>query len=203
MGILPKKEPFQKFSSFPDYSPAQQLQNIEKPPPESKVLEEFQARPYSFNFGVTDVYSGVDHNRVEERSDQGITRGSYKVSLPDGRIQTVSYIADDSGFHATVTYEGEQNFPKKRKVPEPIKQVRKSHRESKKVRITVTTFFKKNKSFNSRTKQNIPGLSVPHENTKTFSSKTLQQNRFTVKNQPVTTVAPPTTIHKNLISYST
>ena len=67
-----------------------------------------QARPYSFNFGVDDEYSGVDYTRAESRyrpiiissqtiivatfrSDAGVTRGSYSVALPDGRVQTVSY----------------------------------------------------------------------------------------------------------------
>ena len=41
---------------------------------------------------MNDEYSGVDYNRAEERSDSGVTRGSYTVKLPDGRVQTVSYI---------------------------------------------------------------------------------------------------------------
>ena len=41
---------------------------------------------------MNDAYSGVDYNRAEERSDTGVTRGSYTVKLPDGRVQTVSYV---------------------------------------------------------------------------------------------------------------
>lgn len=74
------------------------------------MFEIFEARPYSFNFGVDDEYSGVDYTRAESRSDAGVTRGSYSVALPDGRVQTVSYTADDNGFHATVTYEGEPSY---------------------------------------------------------------------------------------------
>ena len=51
-----------------------------------------QPKPYSYNFGVNDEYSGVDYNRAEERSDSGVTKGSYTVKLPDGRVQIVSYI---------------------------------------------------------------------------------------------------------------
>ena len=41
--------------------------------------------------------------------------GEYKVNLPDGRVQTVSYRADPvQGFVADVKYEGEAVFP-----PEP------------------------------------------------------------------------------------
>ena len=79
--------------------------------PEPYDPESYEPKPYSYNFGVNDAYSGVDYNRAEERSDSGVTRGSYTVKLPDGRIQTVSYVADDDGFHATVSYEGEPAFP--------------------------------------------------------------------------------------------
>ena len=41
--------------------------------------------------------------------------GSYTVNLPDGRVQTVTYTADEyGGFVADVKYEGEPVFP-----PEP------------------------------------------------------------------------------------
>merc|ERR1712168_651606 len=44
--------------------------------------------------------------------DYGIVEGSYKVSLPDGRIQTVTYHADhEGGFVADVTYEGTPVYP--------------------------------------------------------------------------------------------
>ena len=47
----------------------------------------FQPKPYSFTYGVKDDYSGNDFSRMEERGDHGVTKGSYKVALPDGRIQ--------------------------------------------------------------------------------------------------------------------
>jgi len=107
-------------------------------------VDDYQSRPYSYNFGVSDSYSGVDYNRAESRSDRGVTKGSYTVALPDGRIQTVSYVADDNGFHATVTYEGEPKFPKFKeplKLEEPHKQL---YRASSKVLNPEKNFVTEN-----------------------------------------------------------
>ncbi|XP_068242789.1 cuticle protein-like [Palaemon carinicauda] len=68
--------------------------------------------PYSFNYGVNDNYHGTDfgHN---EASDGKIVKGSYTVQLPDGRQQTVNYVADHfNGYRAEVSYQGEAQYPK-------------------------------------------------------------------------------------------
>jgi hypothetical protein len=49
----------------------------------------FQPKPYSFTYGVKDEYSGTDFSRNEESHGE-VIRGSYKVALPDGRVQIVS-----------------------------------------------------------------------------------------------------------------
>ena len=63
--------------------------------------------PFDFAYAVQDQYTGNDfgHN---SNSDGKVTTGEYRVLLPDGRTQIVTYTADHyNGFQAEVTYEGE------------------------------------------------------------------------------------------------
>ena len=54
--------------------------------------------------------------------------GTYKVNLPDGRVQTVTYTADDyGGFVADVKYEGEAVYP-----PEPAEGYGNSYKPAPK-----------------------------------------------------------------------
>lgn len=86
----PSLEPV-KFKSF---SPKNDKVYHPSPSPYDHREETYEARPYSFNYGVKDKYSGVDYNRAESRSDNGVTKGSYKVALPDGRLQIVTYFGN-------------------------------------------------------------------------------------------------------------
>ncbi|XP_045602762.2 cuticle protein 8 [Procambarus clarkii] len=68
--------------------------------------------PYNFAYGVKDEYKGTDFSQNEE-SDGKVVKGSYTVQLPDGRKQTVTYVADDyGGYRAEVSYYGEAQYPK-------------------------------------------------------------------------------------------
>ena len=40
-----------------------------------------------------------------------LAQGQYFVSLPDGRLQTVTYHADTNGYVADVQYQGQAAFP--------------------------------------------------------------------------------------------
>ena len=78
---------------------------------ESSEQEEIDAVKYDFDWSVKDESSENDFGHEESR-DGDRTEGMYYVALPDGRTQKVTYYVDgDSGFVATVTYEGEAEFP--------------------------------------------------------------------------------------------
>merc|ERR1711962_630496 len=66
---------------------------------------------YAYQYAVADDYSGANFGQEEQR-DGYTTTGSYRVALPDGRTQVVTYhIADAySGNIAEVTYEGVASY---------------------------------------------------------------------------------------------
>ena len=69
------------------------------------------AMPYNFAYAVDDAasYNNFGH---QESNDGKVTTGSYRVALPDGRTQIVTYKVDGySGFVADVVYEGVAKYP--------------------------------------------------------------------------------------------
>ncbi|XP_063600927.1 cuticle protein 19.8-like [Penaeus indicus] len=75
--------------------------------PDAQVPE--TPKVYAFAYGVQDDLSGSNFGHQE--SHDGLrTTGQYRVALPDGRVQTVTYTADENGYVAQVTYEGEARF---------------------------------------------------------------------------------------------
>jgi len=76
------------------------------------VKQEEPPKPYAYEYGVQDSSSGAAFTKSEIQNEVGAVQGSYKVHLPDGRIQTVTYHADaDGGFVADVSYEGTPQYP--------------------------------------------------------------------------------------------
>lgn len=72
-----------------------------------------QPKSYEFGYAVKDDYTGNDYKR-QETSDGNQVKGEYRVQLPDGRTQIVTYYADwQTGFHADVRYEGTASYPEK------------------------------------------------------------------------------------------
>ncbi|XP_042855737.1 cuticle protein 19-like [Penaeus japonicus] len=67
--------------------------------------------PFDFAYAVKDDYTGNDFAH-DETSDGKVTSGSYRVLLPDGRTQIVTFTADHhAGYVANVAYEGEASYP--------------------------------------------------------------------------------------------
>ena len=75
--------------------------------------------PFDFAYGVQDGYSGNDFDH-SSNSDGKVTTGQYRVALPDGRTQIVTYTADHyNGFQSEVTYEGEAQYPEQKAYSAP------------------------------------------------------------------------------------
>ncbi|XP_071513678.1 uncharacterized protein [Panulirus ornatus] len=67
--------------------------------------------PFVFSYDVQDQYSGNSFAHNAD-SDGTVVSGEYRVDLPDGRTQIVTYKADIySGYVAEVRYEGEAQYP--------------------------------------------------------------------------------------------
>lgn len=58
---------------------------------------------YAFSYAVKDQSSGDDFSHSQAHNGQS-TKGEYRVKLPDGRMQIVSYTADNNGYRADVRY---------------------------------------------------------------------------------------------------
>merc|ERR1712141_898384 len=78
-------------------------------------VEKLPPQPFAYQYGVKDDYSGASFDKSESQNAEGVVAGEYRVALPDGRTQIVTYKADHyGGFVADVKYEGEAVYP-----PEP------------------------------------------------------------------------------------
>ncbi|KAI9552981.1 hypothetical protein GHT06_020867 [Daphnia sinensis] len=74
-----------------------------------------ESTPYEFEYDVND---GDNQHGHRQRNDGRVTSGSYRVALPDGRTQIVTYRADDNGYNADVTYEESDYNPYRPPAPQ-------------------------------------------------------------------------------------
>ncbi|XP_045123748.1 uncharacterized protein LOC123511797 [Portunus trituberculatus] len=64
-----------------------------------------QSRGYRYGYEVNSQHHGTSFGH-HERSDGNTVQGEYRVQLPDGRLQVVTYTADgERGFRSVVRYE--------------------------------------------------------------------------------------------------
>ena len=68
--------------------------------------------PFHFEYGVHDDKYHTDFSEHRSGDEGGNIKGEYTVALPDGRIQHVSYVADNyGGTTMEVSYKGEARHP--------------------------------------------------------------------------------------------
>merc|ERR1712024_169463 len=84
---------------------------VYKPKPAPYKEPDCKPQPYEYKYGVADDYSKSAFDKVETQDAYGKVVGSYKVNLPDGRVQVVNYTADENGVVYDVQYQGEPSYP--------------------------------------------------------------------------------------------
>merc|ERR1739838_491276 len=101
----PVYNPAPVYKPAPAYKPAHPQQAYHEPAYEGPAL-------YQYGYAVADDYSGANFAANENR-DGYATTGEYRVNLPDGRTQIVTYSVADAygGYVADVKYEGVAQYP--------------------------------------------------------------------------------------------
>ena len=95
--VVARPEPVYRPAPVPSYAPAPE------PVYDGPAV-------YNFGYAVKDDLAALNFGHTENR-DGYKTQGSYYVNLPDGRLQTVNYHADEAGYVADVQYSGAAIVP--------------------------------------------------------------------------------------------
>eukprot|EP00091_Calanus_sinicus_P022392 TRINITY_DN7078_c0_g1_i1.p1 TRINITY_DN7078_c0_g1~~TRINITY_DN7078_c0_g1_i1.p1 ORF type:complete len:180 (-),score=51.01 TRINITY_DN7078_c0_g1_i1:57-596(-) len=83
-------------------------------PPTPLPMESISPPLFSYQYQVHDDITKNIFSKTESQAPDGSVRGSFSISLPDGRVQTTSYTAHhQEGFTALVEYEGSAVYPQK------------------------------------------------------------------------------------------
>jgi len=83
-------------------------------------IEKIPPKPFAYEYGVKDEYSGANFGQNEVQDEYGVVSGEYRVLLPDGRTQIVTYHADhENGYTADVKYEGVPHYEPYHPKPAP------------------------------------------------------------------------------------
>ncbi|XP_071526324.1 uncharacterized protein [Panulirus ornatus] len=77
--------------------------------PPTSAQSQMEGMPYEFVWSVQDGTSGSLY-RHEERSDGNVAQGEYRVLLPDGRLQVVTFTDRGQGYEAQVVYQDYDGF---------------------------------------------------------------------------------------------
>merc|ERR1711899_384953 len=100
----PYQEPYKVPTHYQTKKKQYQLESYQEPYVEE---EDVVPKPFAYQYGGVDA-QGLESSKIENQGDDGVVRGEYRVQLPDGGTQIVSYTADhENGYQAEVRYEGE------------------------------------------------------------------------------------------------
>merc|ERR1712083_906869 len=95
----PYQEPYKVPTHYQTKKKQYQLESYQEPYVEE---EDVVPKPFAYQYGGVDA-QGLESSKIENQGDDGVVRGEYRVQLPDGRTQIVSYTADhENGYQAEV-----------------------------------------------------------------------------------------------------
>merc|ERR1711962_1209379 len=90
-GLYGHPAPYHAPAPAPYHAPVPAPYHAPAPHHAPEPVYKDEPKPYSFEYGVHDDYSGANFNAGEVADGSGNVEGSYSVLLPDGRTQHVKY----------------------------------------------------------------------------------------------------------------